>query len=52
MMGTKAFLNLTVEEFLWGYEDKLVTIANRFLPSWIDFGNFGILDRVKHENLF
>lgn len=46
-LGTKLFKNLTVEEFLWGYHDPMVTLANSLLPGWIDFGKLGILDRVS-----
>lgn len=46
-LGSKSFLDLTVDQYLWGYEDKLVTVANQFLPNWIDFGTFGLLERVR-----
>ncbi|KAJ8935840.1 hypothetical protein NQ314_012618, partial [Rhamnusium bicolor] len=49
-LGSQAMLNLTVDEYLWGYEDKLVTVANRFLPNWIDFGKFGILERLMNRD--
>uniref|UniRef100_A0A6P7GJD8 Scavenger receptor class B member 1-like isoform X1 n=1 Tax=Diabrotica virgifera virgifera TaxID=50390 RepID=A0A6P7GJD8_DIAVI len=45
-LGAEPFLNLTIEEYLWGYSDKLVSIANEFVPSWIDFGTFGIFERL------
>ncbi|XP_018561595.1 scavenger receptor class B member 1-like [Anoplophora glabripennis] len=45
-LGSEPVLDLTVDEFLWGYEDKLVTVANQFLPNWIDFGTFGLLERL------
>lgn len=46
-LNAQPFLNLTVDEFLWGYEDKLVSMANQFIPSWIDFNKFGLLERVS-----
>lgn len=46
-LGSQPMLDLTVDQYLWGYEDKLVTVANQFLPNWIDFGSFGLLERVK-----
>nr|CAI5869844.1 unnamed protein product [Callosobruchus analis] len=49
-LGTKPILNLTVDEFMWGYEDKLVTMANQFLPNWIDFGKFGLLERLMSRD--
>ncbi|KAG5899426.1 hypothetical protein JTB14_033618 [Gonioctena quinquepunctata] len=48
--GAQSFLNLTVDEYLWGYEDKLVHLANQFIPSWIDFGKFGILERLMDRD--
>ncbi|KAJ8953747.1 hypothetical protein NQ318_015403, partial [Aromia moschata] len=45
-LGSQPILNLTIDEYMWGYEDKLVTVANKFLPKWIDFGTFGILERL------
>ncbi|KAL4711604.1 hypothetical protein ACJJTC_003621 [Scirpophaga incertulas] len=44
-LGSKLFRNLTVEELLWGYEDRIITIGNKLLPAWIDFEKIGILDR-------
>ncbi|CAG5033942.1 unnamed protein product [Parnassius apollo] len=44
-LGSKLFLNMTAEELLWGYTDPIVSIANTFLPGWIDFQKIGILDR-------
>ncbi|CAG9860184.1 unnamed protein product [Phyllotreta striolata] len=45
-MGAESFKYITVDEYLWGYEDKLVTMANQFIPSWIDFQKFGIMERL------
>lgn len=50
MFGAESFLNVTVEEFLWGYEDKLVKIAHKYVPSWIDFDTFGLFERVSIYN--
>ncbi|RZB77492.1 scavenger receptor class B, member 1-like, partial [Asbolus verrucosus] len=46
MTGAQSFINLTVSEYLWGYDDRLVTLANKAIPSWINFDRFGILDRL------
>jgi len=43
---SQPILNLSVNEFLWGYEDRLVKMAGSVLPTWINFSKFGILDRV------
>lgn len=45
-VGSKQFLTMTIDEYMWGYEDKLVKLANEFIPSWIDFPRFGIMDRL------
>lgn len=57
LMGTlnaKPLLNLTVHDYLWGYNDQLVKLASNFLPTVIHFEKFGLLDRVKQIflNLF
>lgn len=46
-LGPKPFLNITVEEYLWGYEDPLVEIAHAVVSNWISFTKLGILDRVS-----
>lgn len=48
--STKAqpILNLTVHDFLWGYKDNLVTLANNILPGYITFDRFGLMDRVSN----
>lgn len=46
-LGSKPFLNLTVEEYLWGYDDPMVDMANTFVSSWIPFAKLGLLDRVR-----
>lgn len=50
-LGSKPFVNVSIEEYLWGYDDPLVQMANNILPQWIDFPRFGILDRVSDDNL-
>lgn len=46
--STKAepILNITVHDFLWGYQDNLVSLANTVLPDYINFERFGLMDRV------
>lgn len=45
-LDSKPLLQLSVKEFLWGYDDKLVKMASNVLPTWINFSKFGLLDRV------
>lgn len=40
-------LNLTVNDYLWGYDDPLVKLAADVIPSIITFDTFGLLDRVS-----
>lgn len=50
-LDTKPFKNITVDEFLWGYEEPLVKVAGSILPSWINFRKFGLLDRLLDEGV-
>lgn len=49
MIGAKPILNMSVHEYLWGYEDKLVSLASNIVPSFINFQKFGLLDRMYDE---
>lgn len=48
-LNCKPFLNLTVNDYLWGYEDKLVSLASTFVPNLINFKKFGLLDRMLDD---
>lgn len=48
--NSKSFVNVTVHDYLFGYDDLLVKLANTALPTWINFEKFGILDRVSFDN--
>lgn len=45
----KVMLKVSVHEYLWGYEDPLVNIASKLVPSVINFQKFGLLDRMFDE---
>lgn len=45
-LGSQPFLNLTIDQYLYGYPDPLISLANDYIPNWIDFAQFGVLDRV------
>ncbi|XP_050425880.1 scavenger receptor class B member 1-like isoform X2 [Adelges cooleyi] len=49
MIDSQPILELTANDFLWGYDDQLVKLANQVLPNWIDFPRFGLLDRMLNE---
>lgn len=44
---SQPFIEQTAKEFMFGYESTLVTIGNKFLPSWIVFDKLGLIDRVR-----
>ena len=46
-VNAKPILNLTVHDYLWGYDDPLVTLASNIAPNIINFKRFGLLDRVN-----
>lgn len=47
--NSRPILNLTVHDFLWGYEDNLVRFANNIVPDFITFERFGLMDRLFDE---
>ncbi|XP_008557415.1 scavenger receptor class B member 1 [Microplitis demolitor] len=49
LLDTKPILNMTVYEYLWGYEDPLVRLASGIVPNFINFKKFGLLDRMYDE---
>ncbi|XP_076687354.1 scavenger receptor class B member 1 [Andrena cerasifolii] len=49
MLDSKAILNITVHDYLWGYEDPLVRLASGIVPNFINFRKFGLLDRMYDE---
>lgn len=50
-LDAQPILHLTVDDFLWGYDDPLVHLASNMLPNWINFRSFGLLDRVSSSSL-
>lgn len=40
------FVNITIKEFLWGYENRLITLGHKTMPSWINFKQLGFIDQV------
>lgn len=49
--NAKPMLNLTVHDYLWGYQDNLVSLANTVLPDYINFERFGLMDRVSYQEI-
>lgn len=46
-LNAKPLINLTVNDFMWGYDDNLVKLANNLIPNIITFERLGVLDRVS-----
>lgn len=49
MVDSKPILHITVHDYFWGYEDRLVHLANSVVPNFINFQRFGLLDRMYDE---
>lgn len=50
-LGERAFMNRTVGEILWGYEDPLVHIINKYLPDMFPVkGKFGLFSGMNNSN--
>lgn len=48
-LKTKPILNITVYDYLWGFEDPLVKLASGIVPNFINFQKFGLLDRMYDD---
>uniref|UniRef100_A0A1B6DPI6 Scavenger receptor class B member 1 n=1 Tax=Clastoptera arizonana TaxID=38151 RepID=A0A1B6DPI6_9HEMI len=48
-LDTQPFVDVSVHDFLWGYDEQLVKLASKILPNWITFPKFGLLDRLLDE---
>ncbi|CAL7951820.1 unnamed protein product [Xylocopa violacea] len=49
MLDSQPILYISVHDYLWGYEDRLIRLANTIVPRFIDFHKFGLLDRMYDE---
>lgn len=48
VLGQKAFMNRTVKEIMWGYNDPLIDAINIFAPGLLPFkGKFGLFIDVS-----
>lgn len=51
-LGERAFMNRTVGEIMWGYEDPLIHLINKYLPNMFPFkGKFGLFAEVSVAQL-
>ncbi|XP_059609944.1 scavenger receptor class B member 1 [Phlebotomus argentipes] len=44
-------INVTAHDFMWGYEDPLVSIASTVVPSFIPFSKIGLVDRLTSQGV-
>ncbi|XP_012518856.1 PREDICTED: scavenger receptor class B member 1 [Propithecus coquereli] len=50
-LGQRAFMNRTVGEIMWGYDDPLVNLINKYFPGMFPFkGKFGLFAEVNNSN--
>ncbi|XP_012529768.1 scavenger receptor class B member 1 [Monomorium pharaonis] len=49
LMNAKPILNISVYDYLWGYEDPLVKLASGVVPNFINFQKLGLMDRMYDE---
>jgi hypothetical protein len=45
--NSEGLVAMTAREFMFGYQSALVTLGNKFMPSWIKFDKLGLIDRVR-----
>lgn len=45
---SEGLVTITAREFMFGYKNPLVTLGNKFMPTWIKFDKLGLIDRVSH----
>lgn len=50
-MNVKPILNISVYDYLWGYDDPLAKLTNIVAPKLITFQKIGLLDRVSKSIL-
>lgn len=46
-IDAKPMVTIDAHNYMWGYEDTLLTLGHTFMPSWIQFDTMGLLDRVS-----
>ena len=44
---SEGLVAMTAREFMFGYQSTMVTLGNKFMPSWIKFDRLGLIDRVR-----
>uniref|UniRef100_A0A8C5USP8 Scavenger receptor class B member 1 n=1 Tax=Microcebus murinus TaxID=30608 RepID=A0A8C5USP8_MICMU len=50
-LGQRAFMNRTVAEIMWGYDDPLVNLINKYFPGMFPFkGKFGLFAELNNSD--
>ncbi|XP_067557280.1 scavenger receptor class B member 1 isoform X4 [Pseudorca crassidens] len=50
-LGERAFMNRTVSEIMWGYEDPLIHLVNKYFPNMFPFkGKFGLFAELNNSD--
>ncbi|XP_069880983.1 scavenger receptor class B member 1 isoform X4 [Dipodomys merriami] len=50
-LGQRAFMNRTVGEVMWGYEDPLVNLLNKYFPDMLPVkGKFGLFVKMNNSD--
>ncbi|XP_004709675.1 scavenger receptor class B member 1 isoform X1 [Echinops telfairi] len=50
-LGQRAFVNRTVGEFLWGYDDPLMNFINQYFPNALPVkGKFGLFSELNNTD--
>ncbi|XP_032596531.1 scavenger receptor class B member 1 [Drosophila grimshawi] len=48
-LNSQPIMDISVHDYMWGYEDHLVSLASKIMPSLIDFSTFGIMEKLFRE---
>uniref|UniRef100_UPI0040385A08 scavenger receptor class B member 1 isoform X1 n=2 Tax=Callospermophilus lateralis TaxID=76772 RepID=UPI0040385A08 len=50
-LGERAFMNRTVGEIMWGYDDPLVNLINKYFPDMLPLkGKFGLFAELNNSD--
>ncbi|XP_045449400.1 lysosome membrane protein 2-like [Melitaea cinxia] len=48
-LQSKSIVETSVYQYLWGFEEPLLSLSNTLMPGWITFTKMGILDRLYDQ---
>ncbi|XP_014254446.1 scavenger receptor class B member 1-like isoform X2 [Cimex lectularius] len=44
--NSQPLVAMTAKEFMFGYKTTILTLGNKFMPTWISFDKLGLIDRM------